>query len=121
MAGSTSASARAGTCNLTDLTTAGPILSLVSLVLLAAGVLFQFFVVLSGGVDGSPEPNFWFLAADTSNIPGAPAVSTWTFFSLCGFNGPLSSGGQYANCRGATAALPYDFQSNFGANPQAIG
>ena len=93
---------------------AGPIFAFASWILLAAAILFQFFVILSGAVSGDPEPHFWFLSADTSGIPNADRFTAWTFFAIC----PISDLGGSATtfaCRGATAALPLNPPQNFGS------
>ncbi|KAB8356439.1 hypothetical protein FH972_024022 [Carpinus fangiana] len=92
-----------------------PIIAIASLVILAGGVLLQLLVILSGAVSGSPEEKFYFLSADTSGIGSAPATSAWTFFSLCALTGPSSGSGSTTACGGATAALPFDLQRNFGS------
>merc|ERR1712093_189520 len=43
--------------------------SLVSLILVAGGLLLMFFILLAGAVDGSPLNKFYFLQANTGNIP----------------------------------------------------
>ncbi|RMZ80064.1 hypothetical protein DV737_g3130, partial [Chaetothyriales sp. CBS 132003] len=60
---------------------------LVSLVLLAGGIIFMFFILLAGAVDSYPVNRFYFLQADTSNIPNAPSVSRWTYWNVCGKDG----------------------------------
>jgi hypothetical protein len=63
------------------------IFALVSLILVAGGVLFMFFILLAGAVDGFPVNRWYFLQADTSNIPNAPPVSRWTYWNVCGVDG----------------------------------
>lgn len=49
-----------------------------------AGAILLIFLTLLGGVTNSNPLNIiWFVQARTDNIPGAPAVSRWTFWSLC--------------------------------------
>ncbi len=64
--------------------TGNGIFGLASLILLAAGLLFTFFIILAGAVDKSPVNKFYLLEADTSRIPGAPAVSRWSYWNVCG-------------------------------------
>ena len=97
----------------TELPHTGPTIALISWLLLAGGILFQFFVILSGAVSGNPEPHFWFLSADTSAIPGAPHFSAWTYFALCPISG-LGGGDKTSDCRGAQAAFPMNPPENFG-------
>ncbi|KAL9088133.1 MAG: hypothetical protein Q9159_003251 [Coniocarpon cinnabarinum] len=88
------------------------IIASVSLVLLAAAILFQFFVILSGAVGGDPEPHFWFLGADTGGIANAPPSSAWTFFSLCSLSA-VSGSAQTFNCGSSHAAFPLNPPGNF--------
>ncbi|KIV88124.1 hypothetical protein PV10_09048 [Exophiala mesophila] len=60
------------------------IFSLVSLILVAGGVLFMIFILLAGAIDGSPVNRWYLLEADTSAIPGAPPLSRWTYWNVCG-------------------------------------
>lgn len=60
--------------------------SLASLILLAGGVLFMFFILLSGAIHGSFVNDWYFLEADTSNIPNAPPTSRWTYWNVCGID-----------------------------------
>lgn len=55
-----------------------------------AGAILLIFLTLLGGVTNTtPLNEIYFLQADTSNIPGAPALSRWTFWNICsvGSNG----------------------------------
>lgn len=83
------------------------IFSLVSIILVAGGLLFGLFILLAGAVNGGPVNKWYFLQADTSNIPGAPALSRWTFWNICdGSNGyDNCSGKGYGNVR---PARPFD-------------
>ncbi|ORY11526.1 SUR7/PalI family-domain-containing protein [Clohesyomyces aquaticus] len=87
-----------------------PILGLVALILLAGGIVLQFFTILSGAVNGSPENKFYFLeASNIGDIPGARNPSRWTFFAICG-----AANGLNANCGKSVPALPFDPPRNFG-------
>lgn len=90
---------------------AGPLLALASLILVAAGILFQFLTILTGGVNSSPLDKFYFLQASTSGIPNARNPSRWTFFAICGEN---PSTGRNSNCGAPVPALPFDPPRNFG-------
>jgi hypothetical protein len=91
---------------------AGFLLSLISLIILAGGILLQFLTILSGGVNSSPENQFYFLeASDIGNIPGARNPSRWTFFAICGVD---RATGHNANCGDPVPALPFDPPKNFG-------
>ncbi|KAF2839098.1 SUR7-domain-containing protein [Patellaria atrata CBS 101060] len=87
-----------------------PILALLSLVILAGGILLQFLVILTGAVNSSPLDGIYFLQAATSGIPGARNPSRWTFFAICG----RDSSGHNADCGSPVPALPFDPPRNFG-------
>ncbi|KAF1995761.1 SUR7-domain-containing protein [Amniculicola lignicola CBS 123094] len=90
---------------------ARPILGLVSLIILAGGVLLQFFTVLSGSVNSSPENQFYFLeASNIGKIPNARNSSRWTFFAICGVN---PSNGHNTDCGASVPALAFDPPRNF--------
>jgi len=78
-----------------------------SLILLAAGLLFMFFIVLAGAIDHGPVNKFYLLQADTARIPGAPSVSRWSYWNVCGVrNGRTVCGDQnYSNVH---PAFPLD-------------
>lgn len=90
---------------------ARPILSLLSLILLAGGVLLQFFVILAGTTSSKPEDLIYFLETTTNGIPGARNPSRWTLFYICGVDG----NGHNANCGKPVPALPFNppGRSNF--------
>ncbi|KAH7381686.1 SUR7/PalI family-domain-containing protein [Pyrenochaeta sp. MPI-SDFR-AT-0127] len=90
---------------------ARPILAFGSLILLAGGVLLQFFTILTGAINSSPLNQFYFLEASTNNIPNARNPSRWTFFAICGAD-PTT--GHNANCGNIVPALPFDPPRNFG-------
>ncbi len=55
----------------------------------------MFFILLAGAVDGSPLNKFYFLQANTGNIPGAPTIARWTYWNVCGVqNGRTVCGNQ---------------------------
>jgi hypothetical protein len=91
---------------------ASSILGLVALIILAGGVLLQFFTILSGGVNGAPINQFYFLeASNIGSIPNARNPSRWTFFAICG-----ADNGKNVNCGNSIPALPFDPPRNFGTN-----
>lgn len=51
--------------------------------LVAGGLLLSLFILLAGAVNGNPVNRWYFLQADTSNIPSAPPLSRWTFWNIC--------------------------------------
>jgi len=59
------------------------IFPLLSLILVAGGLLLALFILLAGAIDGSPVNKWYFLEADTANIPNAPPISRWTFWNIC--------------------------------------
>lgn len=88
-----------------------PVLAILSLILVAGGVLLQFFTVLTGAVNSAPLDRFYFLEASTNGIPNARNPSRWTFFAICGED---PSSGHNANCGSPVPALPFDPPRNFG-------
>lgn len=106
------------------LTIPGGLFSLISLILVAGGLLFGLFIILAGAIDHAPVNRWYFLQADTSNIPNAPALSRWTFWNICdGASGHnICSGSGYGS---VSPARPLDppAGSNFGTDtniPQAF-
>ena len=82
------------------------------MIILAGGIVLQFFVILSGVVNTSPVGNTYFLQTTTNGISGGAEINNptrWTFLALCG-----EQNGKNAFCRGAQAALPFDPPRNFG-------
>lgn len=91
-----------------------PVLGLVSLILIAGGIVMTFFVVLSGFINNVvPIKNTWFLQAQTTNISGGNSnlknPARWTYLAICGV-----TNGYNANCGPTTAALPFAPAHNFG-------
>ena len=67
----------------------------------------MFFILLAGAINGDPVNRWYFLEADTSNIPNAPALSRWTYWNVCGVqNGRLACGD--ASYEGISPAFPLD-------------
>lgn len=95
----------------------GSILGLTSLILVAAGLLFMFFILLAGTTNGNPVNRWYFLQADTANIANAPAVSRWTYWNVCGVDGngrdDCMSSTNYGKTR---PARPLDPPRNFGGS-----
>lgn len=92
----------------------GAILSLVAVILLAGGIVMQFFIVLSG-LGTSPENKVFFLQSTTDNVQGTfnggdvPNPVRWTYLAICG-----TDGSNNANCGPTAAAIPFDPRRNFG-------
>lgn len=69
-----------------------------------AGAILLIFLTLLGGVRNSnPLNQIYFLQADTSNIPGAPSTSRWTFWQICGV---LHNG--RSHCGSSHPDFPFD-------------
>ena len=67
----------------------------------------MFFILLAGAIDHGPVNKFYILQADTSNIPGAPRVSRWSYWNVCGVkNGRTVCGDQ--NYSQVHPAFPLD-------------
>jgi hypothetical protein len=93
----------------------GPILGLISLILVAGGIVLQFLVILSGAISGSPESQIYFLQTSTNGISPQPRnPSRWTFFSVCG----VDANGHNTDCGAIVPALPFDppHRDNFGTS-----
>ncbi|OJD26116.1 hypothetical protein ACJ73_02503 [Blastomyces percursus] len=81
----------------------------------------MILTLIGGAKDTNPLNRTWFLEADTSRIPGAPDVSRWTFWNICGVVDGRN------DCPGTSAAFPLDPPSdrNFGTTegvpPEFIG
>jgi hypothetical protein len=84
---------------------------LIALFLLAGGLLLQWFLVLSGGINSAPENRFYFLQASTGGIANARDPARWTFWAICGVD---ANSGHNANCGSPVPALPFDPPRNFG-------
>lgn len=72
---------------------------------LAGASLLLLLILLAGSSDHFPLNHFYWLRADTSNIPGAPATSEWTFWGIC-------QEGDYSNCT-LGPAYPISPKDNF--------
>ena len=94
----------------------GPILGLTSLIILAAGILFQFFVILSGVANSTPLNKTYFLQVDTTGTSATRNPIRWTFFYICG-----EENGVTANCGKPVPALPFDPPRNFGGSQGVPG
>jgi len=92
---------------------ARPFIALISLILVAGAIVLQFFIILSGGIDSTPENRIFFLQADTNGIPNARNPSRWTYWAICGVD---SDTGFNSDCGAPVAALPFDpkHRTNFG-------
>lgn len=100
--------------NTTDQLLKGPILALVSLVLIAGAILLILLTLLGGAIDKNPTNQFYFLEADTSGIAGAAPLTRWTFWNACSvLNGRNS-------CPKAHPAYPLDPPRNFGGSTKGI-
>jgi hypothetical protein len=90
------------------------LLSALSILILAGGIVLQFFVILSGVSTHTPLNKIYFLQADTSGISSGngspvPNPARWTYFAICG-----ERNGNNAMCGKVNAAIPFDPVRNFG-------
>lgn len=92
----------------------GPLITLLSLLLLAGAILLVFLTLLGGAVDRNPTNQFYFLEADTSGIAGAAPLTRWTFWNACS----VSSGRN--DCPKVHAAHPLDPSRNFQGSDDKI-
>ena len=77
-----------------------------NLFFLAGACLLLIFTVLAGSSKHFPLNKFYWLEADTSNIPNSPAnTSAWTFWGVCDKN-------DYSNCK-LGPAYPISPEDNF--------
>ena len=93
---------------------ARPLLGLVSMVLLAGGILLSIFIVLSGAhIYKTPINLVYFLQASPTGITGGNTQlqnpARWTWLSICG-----AVDGLNANCGPLHAAQSFDPVKNFG-------
>lgn len=95
--------------NTSNITITGPLFGIVSFILLAGGILLQFFIILTGTTESSPLNQIYFLQSTTNRIPGAINPARWTYFAVCGV-----VDGNNANCGPTQAALPFSPADNFG-------
>ncbi|KAJ5693060.1 Actin cortical patch SUR7/pH-response regulator PalI [Penicillium macrosclerotiorum] len=85
-------------------------LGFLGLFFMASAILLIFLTLLGGARNSNPLNQIYFLQADTSNIPGAPSTSRWTFWNLCSVtNGKNDCGSSHPD-------FPFDPPSsrNFG-------
>lgn len=80
---------------------------------MAGGILFQFFVILSGAISGDPIDRVYFLEAEIGNIPYRVQPVRWTYFALCG-----AQNGRNVDCGAPVPAFPFQptDNSNFGTD-----
>ncbi|KAH1293739.1 hypothetical protein KXX30_003725 [Aspergillus fumigatus] len=52
----------------------------------ASALLLMFLAFLGGARNSNPLDRIYWLEAATGNIPGAPALSRWTYWNLCAVN-----------------------------------
>ncbi|KAJ5808067.1 hypothetical protein N7474_009336 [Penicillium riverlandense] len=88
---------------------------------MASAILLIFLTLLGGARNSNPLNRIYFLEANTANIPGAPAVSRWTFWQLCSVRDGKN------DCGSSHPDFPFDPPShrNFGTTtnvpPEFIG
>lgn len=62
------------------------ITTFINLFILAGALLLMFLIVMAGSTDTHPLNKFYWLKADTSDIPGAYSESSWSFWGVCDHN-----------------------------------
>ncbi|KAF4549264.1 SUR7/PalI-like protein 3 [Elsinoe fawcettii] len=88
---------------------ARPLFGFLGLGLLAAGVVLQLFVILSGTTAGTPTDLTYFLQVSTNGVDGARNPSRWTYWGICG-----ADGARNVDCGALVPAHPFDPPRNFG-------
>jgi hypothetical protein len=78
-------------------------LGFLGLFFMAGAILLIFLTLLGGARNSTPLNEIYFLQADTGNIPGAPPVSRWTFWNVCG----VTNDGKN-DCGTSHPAYPFD-------------
>ncbi|RJE20649.1 cortical patch protein [Aspergillus sclerotialis] len=88
-----------------------------------AGAILLIILTLLGGVTNTnPENIIFFLEANTGNIPGAPAVSRWTFWNVCAMDA-----NQKSLCGPSHPDYPFDppshrtFNTTVNVPPEFVG
>lgn len=95
-------------------------MGLLGLFFTASALLLMFLTFLGGARNSNPLNQIYFLQVDTSRIPGAPALSRWTYWNLCAVNdhGKSECGTNYPaypfdppshRTFGTTEGIPKDF------------
>lgn len=85
----------------------GPILGLVSLILIAGACLLILLTLLGGAINTNPVNQYYFLEADTSGIAGAAPLTRWTFWNACSVTNGRNA------CPGVSPAYPFNPPANF--------
>ena len=75
--------------------------------LMAGAILLIFLTLLGGVTNTNPLNQIYFLQACTANIPGAPAVSRWTLWSVCSVGGTNDTKGK-SICGTSHSSFPFD-------------
>lgn len=98
------------------------ILSLLLAILFTMGsCLLLFFIVLAGTKSHGVLQKWYWLAADTSNTPGAQyPISRWSMYNICGYEkgSSVSKPGKFIGCTKNKPAYPLDPQRNFKSGDQ---
>jgi len=68
----------------------------------------MLLVLLNGAVNHGPVNKFYILQADTSNIPGAPALARWSYWNVCGTRDGRTYCGSSKNYENVHPAFPLD-------------
>ncbi|CAI7579847.1 unnamed protein product [Penicillium glandicola] len=78
-------------------------LGFTGLFFMAGSIVLIFLALLGGTRDNKALDQVYFLQADTSNISGAPSISRWTFWNLCGVKD-----GNKNDCGSSHVDFPFD-------------
>lgn len=89
---------------------ARPILGFASIILILGALLLMLLTLIGGSVGHNPINKFYFLEADTSQIPGAAPLTRWTFWNAC----TVINGRD--DCPKVHPAYPFDPPRNFGTS-----
>ncbi|KAF4943056.1 hypothetical protein F66182_18875, partial [Fusarium sp. NRRL 66182] len=94
-----------------------PIFGFLALFFTAGALVLMFLTFLAGVNNHVPLNEIYFLQADTSNLPGAPSTSRWTFWNICS----VSDGD--SQCGSVHPDFPFDPPSsrNFGTTTNVPG
>ncbi|CCE66026.1 hypothetical protein TPHA_0O00560 [Tetrapisispora phaffii CBS 4417] len=85
------------------------LVKLSTLLFLAGNTLLLILIIISGSTNDYPINNFYWVEADTANIPNAPDVTRWTFWGACGVEN-----GDETNCgSNLSPAAPISPVDNF--------
>lgn len=68
---------------------------LITVLFLAGNTLLLILIILSGSLTQYPINRFYWIQADTSNIPNAPSTTRWTFWGACSIENGITTCGEH--------------------------